>query len=128
MAWASKAGHATTDPSAPEAFGICDRCGFTYNLARDLPWQFDFRGPRLANLRLRICRPCQDTPWEFYKPIVVPPDPLPVLNPRPQQTNTGSNGWGVGGWGTGPWSVGQTWEQPVLPVEYAPPMTMSVDE
>lgn len=49
----------------------------------DLAWQFDWEGPRLQNLRLLVCSRCMDKPFEHNRPIVVPPDPVPVKNPRP---------------------------------------------
>jgi hypothetical protein len=76
-------GRATVNTSSPKAFGICDRCGILYNL-RQLRWQFDFAGPVLQNLRLLVCDHCYDKPQEQNKPVLVPPDPLPVPNARPQ--------------------------------------------
>lgn len=83
MAWRFT-GRARVNASNPRAFGVCDRCGFWHNL-QDLSWQFDWRGPRLMNLRIRVCRQCTDKPFIFNKPIILPPDPIPVADPRPQQ-------------------------------------------
>jgi hypothetical protein len=76
-------GRANVNTSKPKAFGICDRCGMLYNL-RQLRWQFDFAGPVLQNLRLLVCDHCYDKPQEQFKPVLVPPDPLPVPNARLQ--------------------------------------------
>jgi hypothetical protein len=76
-------GRASVDPNKPKAFGICDRCGFLFNL-RNLRWQFDFAGPVLQNLRILVCHTCYDKPQEQHKPVLLPPDPLPVPNARPQ--------------------------------------------
>lgn len=76
-------GRASVDSENPKAFGICDRCGFLYNL-KELRWQFDFAGPVLQNLRILVCSPCYDKPQEQNKPVLLPPDPLPVPNARPQ--------------------------------------------
>lgn len=81
MAWRYK-GRAVADPGAPAAYAICDRCGFRYNQDR-LHFQYDWCGPRLQNLRLLVCDRCYDRPFEHNRPIVVPPDPLPIRNPRP---------------------------------------------
>lgn len=83
MAWRYH-GHARVNPNNPGAFGVCDRCGMLYNLD-DLNYQFDWRGPRLANLRLKVCRRCYDRPFEFFRPVVLPPDPVPRTDPRPEQ-------------------------------------------
>lgn len=83
MGHSSLSGHAVTNPSSPEAFKVCDRCGFWYN-ASQLSWQYQFAGFSLINLRLLVCPPCLDTPAPFLKSIVLPPDPLPISNPRPE--------------------------------------------
>lgn len=66
----------------PRSIGSCDRCGFDYYLS-DLMWQFDYRGPELINLRILVCEKCLDQPQDQLKPIILPPDPVPVQNPRP---------------------------------------------
>lgn len=81
MAWRFH-GHARTDPKRPAAYGVCDRCGMWWN-QEDLQWQFDWCGPRLQNLRILVCRRCLDVPFVHNRPIVVPPDPVPIMNPRP---------------------------------------------
>lgn len=74
---------AYADMSKPEAWGVCDRCGFRY-LRKELVWQFDFRGLSLENLRILVCtRTCLDVPQPQLKPIIVGPDPIPVKDPRP---------------------------------------------
>jgi len=81
MGYASRSGRAHTNPSNPQAFAICDRCGFTYNHV-NLRWQFDWRGTSLQNLRLLVCSRCYDEPQEQLRAIVVPADPVPIQNPR----------------------------------------------
>jgi hypothetical protein len=81
MAYASKSGRARTSASNPEAFGVCDRCSMWYNL-RDLRWQMDWRGASLMNIRLLVCNDCYDDPQQQLRAIVVPADPVPVVNPR----------------------------------------------
>jgi len=75
-------GHARVDPQNPEAFAVCDRCGFLYNHS-DLRYQFEWRGNQLVNLRLLVCERCLDKPHEFTRPVILPPDPVPIPNPRP---------------------------------------------
>jgi len=76
-------GRAAVDPTRPRAWATCDRCGFLYNHHR-LRWQFDFRGRQLANLRLLVCETCYDTPQNQLRPVILPPDPVPIENPRPE--------------------------------------------
>lgn len=82
-------GRARVDARAPSAFGICDRCGFRYNLV-DLSWQFDWRGDQLQNLRIRVCDRCHDVPQPQLRSYSPPPDPLPVRDPRPDMSNEGN--------------------------------------
>lgn len=77
-------GRAQISARAPRALGICDRCGFQYNLDR-LSWQWDWKfGPRLFNLRILVCPSCYDQPQESGRTVVLPPDPIPVMNARPE--------------------------------------------
>jgi len=83
MAYASISGHARTNPSNPRAHAICDRCGFRYNHV-DLRWQFDWSGSSLINKRILVCNPCYDVPQQQLRAIVVPADPVPIVQPRPE--------------------------------------------
>ena len=83
MAYASQAGRARTSPSNPQAHAICDRCGFRYNHV-NLSWQFDWAGASLINKRILVCSPCNDMPQQQLRAIVLPADPVPILNPRIQ--------------------------------------------
>ena len=76
-------GRASVSTRNPRAFGICDRCGFLYNHDR-LQWQFDYAGAGLINKRILVCSPCLDTPQNQLRSIVLPPDPIPIENPRVQ--------------------------------------------
>jgi len=92
MGYASQSGRARTSSSNPQAHAICDRCGFRYNHV-DLRWQFDWAGASLINKRLLVCGPCYDEPQQQLRAIVIPPDPMPIVNPRIQnfptaETNT----------------------------------------
>lgn len=75
-------GRAYTDPSSPEAPGICDDCGFKY-MYKDLSFQYQWGGNQLINLGFLVCWRCLDEPSEWLKSIILPPDPQPILNPRP---------------------------------------------
>lgn len=77
-------GRASISARAPRATAICDRCGFMYNHDQ-LQWQWDWQqGPRLFNLRILVCPTCLDVPQESGRTIVLPPDPVPIANPRPE--------------------------------------------
>ena len=76
-------GRARVRAGSPQAFAICDRCGFQYNHV-DLRWQYEWTGPSLYNKRLLVCEKCTDTPNEQLRTILLPPDPTPIINPRPE--------------------------------------------
>jgi hypothetical protein len=84
MAYASRAGRARVSAKKPEAQARCDRCSFWYNWV-DLKWQYDWRGPTLANIRILVCNRCYDVPQENLRAIVLPADPVPIINARPEQ-------------------------------------------
>jgi hypothetical protein len=82
MAW-TRYTHASVSADTPRALGTCDRCGFVYNRDR-LAWQLDWRGPRMQNLRILVCPTCMDAPQQNgQRVIILPPDPVPIMNPRP---------------------------------------------
>lgn len=77
-------GNAQISARAPRALGICQRCGSMFNLD-ELQWQWDWQqGPRLKNLRIKVCRTCLDVPQENGRTIRLPPDPVPVAYPLPE--------------------------------------------
>lgn len=77
-------GRASISATRPRALGICGRCGFRYNHDR-LMWQFQWAGVRLHNIRQLVCQDCYDTPQENgLRTIILPPDPIPIENARPE--------------------------------------------
>lgn len=74
-------GRAKVSTRNPEAFAICDNCGFQYNHS-ELRWQFQWAGNKLLNLRQLVCRRCNDNPQNQLRAIVLPADPMPIMNPR----------------------------------------------
>lgn len=83
MGSTSKHGRAVINPTAPEAVGICDGCGFCFNLM-DLRFQWDFAGTSMINRQIRVCNTCYDSPQWQLRSIVLQPDPLPAYQPRPE--------------------------------------------
>src|SRR5262245_39699107 len=78
-------GRASIDPTDPRALGICDRCGGLYN-HNQLKWQYDWRGTKLQNLRFLVCDSCYDSYQQNgQRTIILPADPIPIMNARPEQ-------------------------------------------
>jgi hypothetical protein len=74
---------AHVNPTNPEAFAQCDRCGFWYNRSQ-LLWQYEWSGTDLINTGKLVCRAiCLDVPQEQLRTILLPPDPPSILNARP---------------------------------------------
>jgi len=51
---------------------------------RDLNYDYQWAGTRLQNLHIRVCFKCADVPQEQLRSIVLPADPVPVKDPRPE--------------------------------------------
>lgn len=74
--------YARVNAQNPEAFAQCDRCGFWRNRS-DLVWQAEWGGVRLYNTGVLLCFDrCFDIPQEQLRTIILPPDPVPVLDAR----------------------------------------------
>lgn len=76
------------------ALGICDRCGFLYYL-NDLVWQYDYQGGSTPqNLRLLVCtRTCRDELNHNNQLLIIPPDPPPIFNARPEFYDVDETNW-----------------------------------
>jgi hypothetical protein len=83
VGYASKLGRAKISSKSPQAAAVCDRCGGVFNHV-DLQWQMDWAGAALINKRLLVCHACLDDPQQQLRAIVVPADPMPIMNPRVQ--------------------------------------------
>lgn len=74
-------GQAEVDAERPRAFGKCDRCGDQCNLVNLRP-QFQYAGPDVVNTGWLVCETCLDEPNPGLRTVIIPPDPIPVVNPR----------------------------------------------
>lgn len=71
----------------------CSDCGFNWNLS-DLQFQFDFRGGATpVNTGWLRCPRCI-TPYTYQKKlIIIPPDPPPIFNTRPEPYGVDEVNW-----------------------------------
>ena len=83
MAWRPHS-KCAVNPQAPRAAGVCDRCSqwFQHNQLR---YQYEWSGTELYNTQFLVCSKCYDVPFIQRKTTRLPPDPLPILNPRVEQ-------------------------------------------
>lgn len=96
MGWSSRSGRAVTNPNSPRAQAVCDRCGMWYS-HYTLVWQYEWSATRLYNKRLLVCtRTCLDRPQPQLQARILPPDPVPIRDPRPEWFAL-DNAGGIGG-------------------------------
>lgn len=76
--------YSETNAESPRGWATCERCGSIWNLFR-LEWQFEWRGLSLYNTRHLVCPRCLDEPQRQLGANIIPPDPLPLINARPEQ-------------------------------------------
>lgn len=88
MAYASQSFRARTNPYAPAAHAVCDGCGGHYNRI-DLKPQYEFQGIALADTGFRYCWRCISKPQPQLKPVILPQDPVPIRDPRPEVAQAG---------------------------------------
>ena len=80
-------GRARVDASNPQAFAACDRCGSWVNRV-DLQAEQQWAGLSIVETGFLVCELCWDTPNEQLRSIILPPDPVPVRNPRIELAGT----------------------------------------
>lgn len=83
-------GRASANRHSPRAWGVCDDCGFLYN-KHELQWQYEWYGARTQNTNFLKCDKCLDELQEQLRVIVLPADPTPIVNPRPEQYTVDNN-------------------------------------
>lgn len=85
--------NAEVDPENPRAWATCDRCGFVYNHHK-LRWQYAYMGSfQPMNTRMLVCPSCEDQLNPQDTPNILPPDPIPVLNARPEPYVLDESSW-----------------------------------
>ena len=73
--------NARVDPSSPAAAAQCDRCDQTWN-HNALRWELQWMGTTIRRTGFLVCPHCYDVPAAFLRAIIIPPDPVPIPNPR----------------------------------------------
>ena len=93
MSWIKrwKPKHVVIDPKDPQALGVCDYTGFTFNHI-DLEKQMEWRGNNLVWTGLMVGKPYVDDPQPQNRPPPVKADPRPVRNPRIPEDYTDPEG------------------------------------
>ena len=94
MAWRPHPKNARVDPQNPQCWGTDDRTGFLSNLG-DLHWQMEWAGTTLRNTKLLVREKSLDTPSPWFRSIVLPADPPPIMNARPEAYTIDETDWRV---------------------------------
>ena len=84
MTYSPKGKLVSIDRNAPEALGICDYTKFVH-MHKDLVKQMEWRGNALVWTGFYVGKSYADVPNAQLKTPILPPDPVPVRNPRLQQ-------------------------------------------
>lgn len=85
--------NAEVDPESPRAWATCDRCGFVQNHYK-LRWQYAYMGStQPMNTHLLVCPSCEDQLNPQDTPNILPPDPVPILNARPEPYVLDESSW-----------------------------------
>lgn len=87
MSYRPKGKHVYIDATAPQALGICDYTGFVHN-RKDLIRQMEWRGNAIVWTGFYVGRDYADVPNEQLRPPLLPPDPVPINEPRNPQGQT----------------------------------------
>ncbi len=75
-------GKAEIDANSPRAVGICDKCGFYWNLYK-LRTEFHWAGAQLVSKNNRVCPTCFTESNPNLRTVILDADPLPVRGARP---------------------------------------------
>jgi hypothetical protein len=87
-------GFARVNARNPRAFGICDTCGYQFNLC-ELVDQVEYQGNNITKTGFLVCtRTCNDKPQPQLRSPILPNDPVPMKNPR-VETYAGPQGFGL---------------------------------
>lgn len=76
------------------AWSTSDRNGFITN-HKNMRWQYQWAGPQLINTRILVDENELDIPQQQLRSIMIPPDPDPLFNARPEPYTIDETDWRV---------------------------------
>ena len=92
MSWRPHPKRADTDPDYPQSWGTDDQSGFVTNLHK-MRWQMQWAGNQLINLRYLVHPDFLDEPQEQLRTLIIPVDPPPLFNTRPEPYEIDETNW-----------------------------------
>ena len=85
MSYNPRGKHFKVDMKSPLGSAICDKTGFRMRHC-DLVKQYEYYGDTLTWTGYMVGKWYVDTPNPSLRPVKLKPDPVALVNPRPQQT------------------------------------------
>ena len=92
MSWRPHPRNADTDPDHPRGWAADDRSGFQTNLHK-LRFQMQWAGNQLINTQLLVGEDNYDKPQEQLRTLILPADPAPLFNARPENYVVDETDW-----------------------------------
>lgn len=92
MSWRPHPRRTTLNVERPVAWGTSDRSGFVGNHDRML-FQFQWAGSKLINTGLLVHADEYDQPNEQFRTLILPADPDPLFNARPEPLTIDQTDW-----------------------------------
>lgn len=77
-----------------QAWSTDDRAGFIVNQHK-LHWEMQWSGQQLIRTGFLVAEPFLDTPAPFLQTLILPPDPDPLFNTRPEPYTIDETDWRV---------------------------------
>ena len=94
MSWRPHPRRADVNIDRPSAWSTDDRSGMIINHNK-LAWQYQWAGAQLINTRILVGPDNMDKPQEQLRTIILPPDPDPLFNARPEPYTIDETDWRV---------------------------------
>lgn len=89
-----KPSRAEVNADSPQGWSTCDQCGWQTNLNK-MSWEKQWYGPTLRNTGFLLCQVCNEKskPAPFLQTLILPPDPPPLMNARPENYDADENSY-----------------------------------
>src|SRR5271166_5678414 len=92
MSWRPHPKRTTLNIDQPDPWGTCDRSGFIGDHSR-MKFQFQWAGSALINTGILVHPDQYDVPSDFLRTLIIPPDPDPLFNARPEPYTIDETDW-----------------------------------
>lgn len=94
MSWRPHPRRADTDPNNPRGWATDDRSGFVTNLDK-MCFERQWAGQELIRTGFIVHPDFLDVPQQQLRTLILPPDPAPLFNARPEPYTIDETDWRV---------------------------------